>query len=51
MLAKHVADGDPLSYYLSLDKGGEVVVDLGRAAVIDCLEYMPRNDDKFYFSG
>lgn len=51
VLAKHVADGDPLSYYLSLDKGGEVVVDLGRVAVIDCLEYMPRNDDNFYFSG
>ena len=42
VLAKHVADGDPLSYYLSLDKGGEVVVDLGRVAVIDCLGvYVP----------
>ena len=51
MLAKHVADGDPLSYYLSLDKGGEVVVDLGRVAVIDCLEYMPRNDDNFISPG
>ena len=51
VLAKHVADGDPLSYYLSLDKGGEVVVDLGCAAVIDCLEYMPRNDDNFISPG
>ena len=51
VLAKHVADGDPLSYYLSLDKGGEVVVDLGRVAVIDCLEYMPRNDDNFISPG
>ena len=51
MLAKHVADGDPLSYYLSLDKGGEVVVDLGGASVIDCLEYMPRNDDNFISPG
>lgn len=51
VLAKHVADGDPLSYYLSLDKGGEVVVDLGGASVIDCLEYMPRNDDNFISPG
>lgn len=51
VLAKHVADGNPLSYYLSLDKGGEVVVDLGRVAVIDCLEYMPRNDDNFISPG
>ncbi len=28
MLAKHVADGDPLSYYLSLDEE-EAVVDFG----------------------
>ena len=51
VLAKHVAYGDPLSYYLSLDKGGEVVVDLGGASVIDCLEYMPRNDDNFISPG
>lgn len=41
----------PSSDYLSLDKGGEVVVDLGCAAVIDCLEYMPRNDDNFISPG
>ena len=41
----------PSSDYLSLDKGGEVVVDLGRVAVIDCLEYMPRNDDNFISPG
>ena len=28
-----------------------LVVDLGRVAVIDCLEYMPRNDDNFISQG
>lgn len=51
VLAKHVADDDPLSYFLSLDKGGEVVVDFGKAITIDCLEYIPRNDDNFISPG
>lgn len=51
VLVEHVADEDPLSYYLSLDKGGEAVMDLGKTVEIDCLEYMPRNDDNFIAPG
>lgn len=47
----YVADEDPLSYYLSSDKGGEAVMDLGKPVEIDCLEYMPRNDDNFIAPG
>lgn len=51
VLVKYVVDGDFFFYYLFLDKGGEVVVDLGGVLVIDCLEYMFWNDDNFIFLG
>lgn len=47
----NVTDGDPLTYFTSQEKGGEVVLDLGRPVAIDRIGYMPRNDDNFIRPG
>lgn len=47
----HVIDNDPLSFFLSQEKGVEVILDLGKKMVIDQLDYMPRNDDNFISPG
>lgn len=44
---EHVADGNPLTYFTSQEGGGEIVLDLGRSIAIDCIDFMPRNDDNF----
>ena len=41
VLAKHVADGDPLFLLFVFRQRREVVVDLGGASVIDCLSICP----------
>ena len=51
VLVDHVIDDDPLSFFLSQEKGGEVVLDLGKNVLIDQLGYMPRNDDNFISPG
>lgn len=51
VLVDHVIDNDPLSFFLSQEKGGEVILDLGKKMVIDQLDYMPRNDDNFISPG
>lgn len=47
----NVTDGNPLTYFTSQEKGGEVVLDLGHPTGIDRIDYMPRNDDNFIRQG
>lgn len=49
--AGYLIDNDPLSFFLSQEKGGEVILDLGKKMMIDQLDYMPRNDDNFISPG
>nr|WP_129730173.1 transglutaminase domain-containing protein [Parabacteroides goldsteinii] len=47
---ENVSDNNPLTYYLSQDKGGSVIFDLG-TNYIDKIVYMPHNDDNFIRKG
>lgn len=48
---RHLTDSDPLTYFISQETGGEVVLDLGRAVPVDRIGFMPRNDDNFVRPG
>lgn len=47
----NVSDQDPLTYFTSEKKGGEIVLDLGNVYSIDRIDFMPRNDDNFIRKG
>lgn len=48
---ENISDNDPLTYYISEEKGGFVIFDLGTDNPIDQIVYMPRNDDNFVRQG
>ena len=51
VFSSNMTDGDPLTYFISQEEGGEVVFDLGCAVVVDRIGFMPRNDDNFVRPG
>ena len=40
-------DGNPLTFYSSVEKGGVFVLDYGKLITVDNFIFMPRNDDNF----
>ena len=46
-IREKACDGNPLTRFHSLELGGQLTVDFGRAIRIDSLAFMPRNDDNF----
>lgn len=40
-------DGNPLTFYSSVEKGGVLVLDYGKLTTVDSFIFMPRNDDNF----
>ena len=40
-------DGNPLTFYSSLEQGATLIVDYGKPTTVDSLLFMPRNDDNF----
>ena len=48
---ENISDNDPLTYYISEEKKGGGIFDLGSDNPIDQIVYMPRNDDNFVRQG
>lgn len=51
VVKEKVCDGDYLTYFLSVVKGGFVTLDLGKPERIEKLVYIPRNDENFISIG
>lgn len=45
--AENIIDGDPLSYFRSLQEGASIIVDFGKEISFNEIVYMPKNDDNF----
>ena len=44
-------DGDPLTFYCTLEKGAVLAMDFGKPVTLDRFVFIPRNDDNFIRPG